>query len=191
MWLLASESEKMFLLSNFAARLIIVGVGYVYPAYECFKAKEQPKASPEVLQDWLAYWLVIVLFTVVESFLDVLVFWLPLYNEMKVAFIVWLWHPRTQGGKYVYHNYMFPKFKKHEKDIDKFLDESKARASDAIQYYWGLAIIQCQQLLHQAVMFISQQSQPPQQGGQRYNVAARNAQEAAAGALLSDPPKED
>ena len=65
-----------------------------------------------------------------------------------------------QGGKYVYHNYMFPKLKKHEQDIDKALDESKARFSDAIQYYWGLAIIQCQQLLHHAVMFISQQSQP-------------------------------
>lgn len=130
-------------------------MGYVYPAYACFKALERRK--PDGVRAWCEYWcvraaasarrnrppsccaprtsrsvltrdrrrrLVLAVFTVLESVGDQTVFWraprcsagggrslcaahalltaparhrLPLYNETKVVFVTWLWHPRTQA----------------------------------------------------------------------------------------------
>lgn len=49
--------------------------GYLYPAYECYKAKEGARPDPEVINEWLSYWLVISLFTVAQTIGDMFLFW--------------------------------------------------------------------------------------------------------------------
>ena len=53
------------------------------------------KKSPEKLRGWCIYWLVLATFTVFERITDAFLFFLPLYHEAKVAFVVYLWHPKS------------------------------------------------------------------------------------------------
>ena len=50
------------------------------------------------LEGWMIYWIVVGFWTCIERILDISVFWLPLYNEFKVAFCIYLWHPNTRGA---------------------------------------------------------------------------------------------
>jgi len=43
-----------------------------------------------------------------ERAADQLIFWLPMYSEAKVALVVYLWHPRTQGAVFVYDTFLQP-----------------------------------------------------------------------------------
>ena len=45
-------------------------------------------SSSEVTQ-WLVYWVVYALFSVIEIFSDTLVYWIPLYYRLKLGFLVW------------------------------------------------------------------------------------------------------
>ncbi|MCO5606121.1 hypothetical protein L7F22_060308 [Adiantum nelumboides] len=45
---------------------------------------------------WCQYWVIIALINVAERIVDPFVAWVPLYGEIKLAFIIYLWHPKTQ-----------------------------------------------------------------------------------------------
>jgi receptor expression-enhancing protein 1/2/3/4 len=59
-----------------------------------------------------------------------MLFRLPFYYEAKVAFVVYLWHPRTQGALYLYTNVISPVLRKHEGLIDRKLAEGSSRFGD-------------------------------------------------------------
>ena len=43
----------------------------------------------------------------------------PPYSEGKLAFVVYLWHPKTEGALYVYETFLAPFIAQHEGDIDR------------------------------------------------------------------------
>jgi hypothetical protein len=49
---------------------------------------------------------VLAVFSLFEGFADVLLFWLPLYYEIKFFFVVWLQHPSTNGAQMIYNRYI-------------------------------------------------------------------------------------
>ena len=126
-------------------------------------------------------------FTVLEQVGDVTVFWLPMYNEAKVVFVLWLWHPRTQGAAYVYSTLLAPLLQKHENDIDSKLDECRARVGDSLHGYYqrGSAAIQ-----GRFVQFVHSLPQPAQQQQQTPAYVPRNATEAAAYAYAAPRKRE-
>lgn len=93
--------------------------------------------------------LILALFTTAEYILDVLIYWcvdgllqhplshalrhlyhhqcrLPLYQEAKVLFVLFLWHPSTQGSEYLYDVVVEPMLSAQEPHIDAFLADSQA-----------------------------------------------------------------
>ena len=54
----------------------------------------------------------------------------PLYYEAKVLFILYLWHPKTQGALYLYTAYVQPFLSDHEALVDEYVQEAKTRVSD-------------------------------------------------------------
>lgn len=86
-------------------------VGFVYPAYCSIKAIESTNKDDDT--QWLTYWLIFALFKIIEGFADVFLSRLPLYFFMKMAFLVYLFYPTTQGAKVLYENvikvYVVPK----------------------------------------------------------------------------------
>mmetsp|Transcript_1834 Transcript_1834/g.3477 ORF Transcript_1834/g.3477 Transcript_1834/m.3477 type:complete len:163 (+) Transcript_1834:101-589(+) len=80
--------------------VIIDAIGFMYPFYMSLKAIETD--DPEDDKQWLTYWIVFVLFKLVENVADVLISFIPFYFLFKVAFLVWCCHPSFKGATLVY-----------------------------------------------------------------------------------------
>ncbi|KAF8403352.1 hypothetical protein HHK36_011454 [Tetracentron sinense] len=80
--------------------------------------------------------IVVAVLTVFERFGDVFVSWLPMYGEMKLAFVIYLWHPKTKGASYVYQTFLRPYIAEHETDIDRKFLELRARVWDLVIQHW-------------------------------------------------------
>ena len=83
-------------------KLISDLIGFVYPAYMSFKAIESTETVDD--QQWLTYWVVFALFSILESVAGFLVEWIPFYFAIKILFFAWLFHPKFMGAAVVYKN---------------------------------------------------------------------------------------
>lgn len=169
-------------------------LGYAYPAFECFKIVEMNKPEIEQLIFWCQYWIIIAALTVFERVGDAFISWLPMYSEAKLAFIVYLWYPKTKGSTYVYETFVKPFVAKHETDIDRNLLELKARAGDMIVLYGRKSTIYVQARFIDILQYVASQSprnRPVQSVPQpRQSVPAAGLRQASitAGSRQAQPP---
>ncbi|XP_042940993.1 putative HVA22-like protein g isoform X2 [Carya illinoinensis] len=124
------------MLGDFITRCLLLLLGYAYPALECYKTVEKNRVGIEELRFWCQYWIIVAILTALERVVDVFMTWFPLYGEMKLALIIYLWYPRTKGTGYVYETLLRPYVAKHETDIDHKLLEWRARMWDLAIFYW-------------------------------------------------------
>ncbi|KAM3337857.1 putative HVA22-like protein g [Capsicum galapagoense] len=143
---------------SFSSRRMVFG--YVYPAYECFKTIEMNKPDIQELRFWCQYWILIALLTVCERFGDAFVSWVPMYSEAKLAFIIYLWCPKTKGTTYVYDSFFKPVVLKHENEIDRNLLELRTRAGDMAFLYWQNSASYVQTRFFDILQYIASQSTP-------------------------------
>lgn len=94
-------------------------IGTVYPAYLSFKAIESKEGDDD--KQWLTYWVVFAIYSVVDDFSGVLLFWLPFYYPIKLAVLIWLVWPKTRGALVVYERLIKPLLKRFEGKIDEKL----------------------------------------------------------------------
>jgi receptor expression-enhancing protein 1/2/3/4 len=141
------------------------------------QALEMHKKSPEKLRGWCIYWLVLATFTVFERITDAFLFFLPLYHEAKVAFVVYLWHPKSQGALYIYDKFVAPTLSKHEGLIDRKIEETQAKVGDVIFTYSKMAYAYVQKMTLQLL-----QSLPTAQAAMQ-----AQQQQAGAGGAASEP----
>lgn len=114
-------------------------LGYAYPAYECYKTVETSQQEIEQLHYWCQYWILVAILTILERIGDSFISWFPFYSEAKLAFFVYLWHPKTKGAKHMYDSFFRPYVSKHEPHIDRSLSELKLKASDTAFIYFQRA----------------------------------------------------
>ncbi|XP_059463436.1 putative HVA22-like protein g [Corylus avellana] len=124
------------MLGDLITRVLVLILGYAYPALECYKTVEKNRVGIEELRFWCQYWILVAILTVLESVADIFISWVPMYGEMKLAFFIYLWYPKTKGTGYVYDSMLRPYVAKHEPDIDHKLLEWRARAWDLAVFYW-------------------------------------------------------
>lgn len=55
---------------------------------------------------------------------------LPLYAELKIAFVFWLQSSTTRGASLVFRKLLLPEFTRRESDIDAHLGQLHTRASE-------------------------------------------------------------
>lgn len=103
-------------------------VGFVYPAYATYKALESK--TPESSAQWLTYWCVFSIFTVVEFFADLLISTIPLYYLAKLLFVIWLMAPQTKGATTLYVKFIMPLIKRHEESIDNALEQGYKKSEN-------------------------------------------------------------
>mmetsp|Transcript_13688 Transcript_13688/g.17849 ORF Transcript_13688/g.17849 Transcript_13688/m.17849 type:complete len:182 (+) Transcript_13688:160-705(+) len=103
-------------------------VGFMYPAYKSLKAIEAKTKGDDV--QWLVYWVIFAFFSILETFVDILLYWIPFYYAFKLAFLLWAMLPQTKGAKFLYDSFLKDLLKKNESRIDAALNEAKNAASN-------------------------------------------------------------
>merc|ERR1712057_135578 len=107
-----TQVKKLYI----AAALCVVLVGFVYPAFASFKALDSKNEGEE--RNWLIYWVVYSCFCLVEGFLEYVLFWVPFYYPIKLAFLCFLFLPQTQGAKKLYEDVLSKVLKPYVAMID-------------------------------------------------------------------------
>ncbi|KAG9403654.1 hypothetical protein AC1031_006303 [Aphanomyces cochlioides] len=126
----------LVVLLGFGAGLLCNLVGFVYPAYESFKAIESESSNDDT--QWLTYWVVYSCFQIVEVFVDFLLYFIPFYYAFKLGFLVWLFLPSTQGATFVFNHFLKPFLKSHESTIDSAISGIKSSSGKVVGDVTGL-----------------------------------------------------
>ena len=98
-------------------------VGFVYPSFKSFEAIESKNRGEDI--QWLVYWVVFAFFSLIESFIDFLLYWIPFYYAFKLAFLLWAMLPQTKGAKFLYDSFLKDFLKKNESRIDAAMADAK------------------------------------------------------------------
>ncbi|KDP36936.1 hypothetical protein JCGZ_08227 [Jatropha curcas] len=149
------------MIGSFLTRGLVMIFGYAYPAYECYKTVEKNKPEIEHLRFWCQYWILVAVLTVCERIGDAFISWVPMYSEAKLAFIIYLWYPKTKGTTYVYDSFFKPYVAKHENEIDRSLLELRTRAGDMFILYWQRAASYGQTRVFDILQYVASQSTTP------------------------------
>jgi hypothetical protein len=62
----------------------------------------------------------------------VILYWIPFFAPLKLAFLVWCWAPYTKGANVIYERIILPAFKHHEGNIDTALKTAATQAKNII-----------------------------------------------------------
>ena len=76
--------------------VIRAGVGFLYPAYKSLHAVMNDDREASI--NWLRYWVVLAVFSVIESLVDPLLDFLPGYLLGKCLFLLWCMMPSKNSG---------------------------------------------------------------------------------------------
>ena len=96
-------------------------VGVLCPTYMSLKIIEHPEEDDD--KQFLTYWVVYGLFSIIDVFTSFLIKIIPFYYTIKLAFLIWLFMPNFRGAIYIYNLIVGPLFRKYESKFDKGVDK--------------------------------------------------------------------
>ena len=108
---------------NFGACILTSSVGFLYPAYMSFKAIESRGSQDDT--QWLTFWVVYAICTIFDPIFNYILYFIPFYYLFKLAFYIYLFHPKSRGAETIY-NLGIKKFLKsveqHIDNVEKALE---------------------------------------------------------------------
>ena len=153
--------SSVFCFINLFSKYITCLVGVTLPAYWSIKAIESPQYDDD--KQWLTYWAIYGLFTLLDQFANIILRIFPFYFIFKIIFLIWCFMPNTMGALFIYNKFVAPYFKKYEdkidKKIEKFIREGKLRGKNKNRL----------QLRKEAMELIQKEEELLKQGGEFVN----------------------
>jgi len=104
---------------NLGGQFLTNIAGFIIPGYYSLEALFTTSKNDDT--QWLTYWVVFALFTVVESFVQV-VYWFPFYYTFKFVFLLWLSLPAFRGAEIIFRSFMVPM-------VGRYFTQSSSTAS--------------------------------------------------------------
>jgi receptor expression-enhancing protein 5/6 len=74
-------------------------------------------------QQWLTYWVVFGLFNMINQFAGFILLFIPFYYVLKLAVLIWLFLPKSQGATWVYIN-CIKEYAGHINEIEKQVEDT-------------------------------------------------------------------
>lgn len=110
-------------------------MGLLYPVLATTKAAIQEDG--DACSGWLVYWAIYSIVALFETCCEWVVSWLPLYPELKLAFVCWLVLPKFQGAALLYDRVLQQLFLEYEEQID---DQITSAQMEARKHVWSFLV---------------------------------------------------
>ncbi|CAI5438752.1 unnamed protein product [Caenorhabditis angaria] len=121
--------QALYLIFGHSAQLLCNFMGFVYPAYMSIRAIESSNKDDDT--QWLTYWVVFAIFSVLEFFSVQIVAVFPIYWLFKSLFLLFLYLPAFRGATKLYHRFIQPFAAKHGQSIDARLGNVADKVNNA------------------------------------------------------------
>ena len=86
-------------------------LGVAYPAFMSFLALESDGLDDDKM--WLTYWVCFGCFNIIDQFAGIILSIIPFYYFLKLGFLVYLFHPSTEGALTVYKTVIRPRIQQY------------------------------------------------------------------------------
>jgi receptor expression-enhancing protein 5/6 len=100
----------------FGATILTLAITVLYPAAKSIQALETHSTDDD--KEWLTYWIIFGIFTLLDDFAGFLLSMIPYYFWIKLAFFVYLFAPMTKGSQTIYNTVVKPLLDQYKDKIE-------------------------------------------------------------------------
>jgi len=106
---------------------------FFYLVYMTFKVQETEDGEMKDKIYWLTHWSFYGVFTLFDAITDLVFYWIPYIDALKLFFLAWCLLPQTKGAQHVYYLIIHRGISKYEKSIDEALNSVKTSVSQVMK----------------------------------------------------------
>ena len=100
--------------------ILITTITVLYPAVHSIRAIESPDEDDDKI--WLTYWMIFGLFTVAETFLGFVFYFIPYWDWLRLTLFIWLLLPNFNGSKVLYESVIRKLLTENKDLIEKWIN---------------------------------------------------------------------
>lgn len=112
----------------FGSTILTLVITVLYPAFKSIQALETEASTDD--KEWLTYWIIFGLFTLLDDFAGCLLCFIPYYYWIKLGFFVYLLAPQTRGAQFLYKAVVKDFLEKNRSKIEGLIADVKGSVAD-------------------------------------------------------------